>query len=371
MERQNRARASAWAELENKLRSELEETVIQNEKLSKERSEFKTKFTRLDRIAHERDAELKECRSTIDMQTAKLTKLEAEIADKENDAKKLREDYEKVERLANEGVSRVRSEMTQTVVDSEERYRGQIEKLEGELRVEREKRNQLENQVADLLDNAGMIITPQAPQSMVRESKPKKLRGAEGQAEILAGALGFESDDDDDFDEANDSRDRDAGGDAPKSGMSSFAALEQLSSRLKIATVELEALRANLRESEKTRDSLVAELAESRLAKEKLPLFEAKVKELTEDNREKELEIQGLRYDIAEVRDLYRAQLNVLLEEKASSFSSSGMNGGSIPFNDTGSKQPEQTIEPPYPDQSETLVPGVEDDADTEEGEQN
>ena len=370
MERQNRARASAWAELENKLRSELEETVIQNEKISKERSELKTNFTRLDRAANERETDLKECRSTIDSLTAKVAKLESEIEERENNTKKLQEDYEKVERLANEGVARVRSEMTQTVVDSEERYRGQIEKLKGELSIEQEKRSQLEDQVADLLDNAGMIVSPQAPQSMVRETKPKKLRNTERQSEILAGALGFGASDDE-LDDDNDSHDGGEEGNGPQGGMNSFAALEQLSSRLKIAKAELETLRANLRDSERVRNDLVSELADSRQAKEKLPLFEAKVKELTDDNREKELEIQGLRYDIAEVRDLYRAQLNVLLEEKASSFVSGSMNGGSAPSNDAVLKQPEPENEAGNLEPTETPASGVADAADTEGGDLN
>ena len=59
------------------------------------------------------------------------------------------------------------------------------------------------------------------------------------------------------------------------------------------------------------------ELIESRHAREKLPLFEAKVKELTEETREKEFEIMGLREDLQEVKELYRSQMNILLEEKA------------------------------------------------------
>lgn len=128
-----------------------------------------------------------------------------------------------------------------------------------------------------------------------------------------------EDDDDDDgnFDVRLD-RDEVGSGEPSRTGsINSYAALEQLSSRLKTAQVELESLRKSLRESQATRNSLVEELGETRLAKEKLPLFEAKVKELTDENRELELEIRGLRDDIADVREMYRTQLNVLLEEKA------------------------------------------------------
>jgi predicted RNase H-like nuclease (RuvC/YqgF family) len=209
--------------------------------------------------------------------------------------------------------------MSQTVIESEERYRGQIDKLEMDLKVEREKRTQLERQFEELLENAGMFVPgPSAPEAIRRESKPKKLRQAEGQAEILAGALGLdESDDDDDDDDGSDDFDLGANESSKRGNTNSYAALEQLTTRLKASQVELKSLRKSLRESEATRESLVEELGETRHAKEKLPLFEAKVKELTQENREKELEIIGLREDIAEVKELYRAQLNLLLEEKA------------------------------------------------------
>jgi hypothetical protein len=328
MERQNRARAANWAELESRLRSELEDLVIQNETLTKDRSDFKVKFTRFERMANERDEELITARKTMEEQTVKITQLESQLDRLSQQSEKRQEEYEKVERLASEGVARVRSEMSQTVVDSEERYRGQIEKLEIELKLEREKRSQLENQVDQLLENAGMLVVAgsQAPDAMRRESKPKKLKQAEGQAEILAGALGLDSSDDesedglDDFDmDQQETKDPAAGVREKRGSVNSFAALEQLTSKLKTAQVELTSLRKSLRESELTRESLVKELGATSYAKEKLPLFEAKVKELTEENREKELEIMGLREDISEVKEMYRAQLNLLVEEKIAS----------------------------------------------------
>ena len=322
MERQNRARAANWAELESRLRSELEESVIQNESLTKDRSDFKAKYTRFERMVKERDDELAAAKKTMEEQTTKIAKLESELEKMAEEAEKRQQEYEKVERLASEGVAKVRSEMSQTVMDSEERYRGQIHKMETELKTEKEKRTQLEKQVEDLLDNAGMIVPgTQAPEAIRKEAKPKKLRQAEGQAEILAGALGLDDSDDETDDEDDFGLERTASGDSDglagkRDSTTSFAALDQLTSRLKTAQVELESLRKSLRESEKTRESLVEELGESRAAKEKLPLFEAKVRELTAEKQEMELEIMGLREDIAEVKEMYRAQLNVLLEEK-------------------------------------------------------
>jgi len=326
MERQNRLRASNTAELETRLRSELEEATIQNETLGKDCAEFRSRLSKLERSIKERDNEITLAKKTI-------TEQETDIEDRKNREEKLtsevetrRIEYERVEKLANEGVARVRSEMSQTVTDSEERYRGQIDQMRAELNVEQEKRSQLEEQVGRLLESGGLFGGPPSstggpPTStgMMRESKPKKLHRAEGQAEILAGALGLGNDSDEsDSDDDDGVFDTTAGSEG---GFNSFAALEQLSSKLKTAEVELGSMRKSLKESNESRQSLVEELGEARIAKEKLPLFEEKVKELTRENREMELEIAGLREDITDVRDMYRTQLNVLLEEKASALS--------------------------------------------------
>lgn len=354
MERQHRARASNAAELETKLRAELEETVIQNEKLTKDHSELKTKYGRLERQTKEQQADLADRQKTIDELTAKVARLEEKLQTLQVEGEKRQEEYEKVERLANEGVSKVRSEMSQAVLDSEERYRSQLDTMKEELRIEQEKRTQLEKQVDELLENAAVIIPSPSNDFQVRESKPSKLVESEGQASILEGALrglGGDSDDEGNYTDDDDMQ-------VPPlqhqtSTGSSYAALEQLTQNLKTAKKELETLRTRLAESEKTRESLVEELGESREAKEKLPLFEAKVKELMADNKEKELEIRGLQDDIADVKEMYRAQLNVLLEEKAAAFAevaAKEMNGSSNDPAAEGTQQGEEQVSEPAED---------------------
>jgi hypothetical protein len=313
-----------WAELETKLRTDLEDNVIELEKTIKERNEFKTNHNRLQRMAKERDEELLKAKSLAEDSTAKVEKLEAALLKLETDSRKREEEYSEVERLANEGVSKVRSDMMKTVVESEERYRAQMESLDNDLKLERNIRSMLEDQVQKLLENVGLTAVPlpsMAP-TVPRDKPPKKLRASEGQADILASTLaglGDGSGDEYETDEDLDAVDEMNGGaEGNVSGMRSFAAMEELSQRLKASTVELEALRSSLANSEKTRMSLVEELAETRQAKEKLPFFEAKVRELSEANREMELEIRGLQDDINDTRQLYRMQLNALLEEKAS-----------------------------------------------------
>eukprot|EP00977_Amphora_coffeiformis_P013497 scaffold3571_cov176-Amphora_coffeaeformis.AAC.13 len=316
MERQNRSRAAAWTELETKLREELEETVIANERLVKEKTEMKTKLTRIERSSKDNEAELRAAQNELEEKTYKVKELEDKLLHLEEEGAKRKKEYAEVERLANEGVARVRSEMSQTMLEADERHRAQVDSLQAELRVEREKRSQLEHQVQDLVDKAGSFVhTNTQTQTMHRaNSAPTpKLRKSEGQAQILAGALNGYSDDelDDDEDDGDEV-------DAPNNARtSSFAALEELTSRLKSTKVELNTLRKSLEESEKNRTNLMDELSEARAAREKLPLFEARVRELTAENEQMSREIQGLQADIADVRELYRAQLNALLEEKA------------------------------------------------------
>ena len=349
LERQSRARAATWAELETKLRSDLENSVIENEQLVKERNELKSTANRLQRLMKDRDEELTSSRSKLDDQSVKIKQLETKLTAAETERQKMKEKYEEIEKVANEGVSKVRSDMMQTVVESEERFRAQIESAEKELRTERDIRSQLERQVEQLLESSGMIHLPPSPgEANLKEERQMKLRSSQGQAEILASTLtGLDSDDEDGA-----SDDEDEEGSSALMGMSSFAAMEELNQRLKGTTVELTALRQQLAEAEQTRESLMEELIQTRQAREKLPLFEAKVKELTEENREKELELMGLRQDIQEVGQLYRTQLNSLLEEKASAMSA-GLNGGHKEP-DTSYEQPTDDHPPEITEEQET-----------------
>ena len=315
--KQNRARAAAWAELETQLRSELEESVISNEQLAKERSEWKTKCTRLERATKENETELKQVKGELHDKSEKVQQLQHELEKMKAEGEKMKAEWAEVERLANEGVSRVRSEMTRTVVDAEERHRSQIESMEAQLAQERDKILQMQKQfdvglgkgVAEVADE------PSLPLATVVEDRPKRLRNSEGQADILAGALGAFGRDGDNSDEDDDENDnsRNSGGGAN----GSFAALEQLTSRLKASKVEIKTLRNRLAESEKSREELVKVLGESRNAREKLPLLESQVQELTEENKQLSQEVEGLREDIVDVRELYRTQMNVLLEAHA------------------------------------------------------
>lgn len=315
-ERQNRARAAAWAEVETKLRSDLEDHVIQLENITKERNNLISSEKRLQRLLKEKEEEIASSRETIDELSAAIETLETRAEESEEEGKRMKQELVVAERKASEGASKVRSEMMLTVVESEERHRCQIDALEEELDNERHRRGSLEKQLDDLVESVTAAEFAQnhamGAGGQRSPARGKKLLSATDQASILQDTLGgFDSDFDDD-DEAHEN------GSCQVQGLGgSFAAMEQLSLGLKGAKVELDALRKQLITSEETRASLLEELGEARQAVEKLPLFEQRVSELTMEVKLKDMEIQGLQDDIADVRFLYRTQLDALLEEKA------------------------------------------------------
>ena len=330
MERTNRTRAAGWATLETKLRQELEDAIVQVEQLQKERNELKSKSQRLERQYQESTSQLETLGASHEDKTQRLQTMESRLSDMEVVHSKEQQEWQETQRLANEAVSRVRGEMAQTVVEAEERHVSQLDSLKKELLVEKEKRQQLEEQVQGLLDKATAMVIPMDNEGLgepmtMPKAPPKKLGSGQGQAEILAGALnGIGDDDEDDTEdpqngeaEANMSHLSTGMNGATASSSSSFAALEELQSRLKVTLVEVKTLRHSLEESEKTREQMVTELAASRQAKERLPAVEQLLQQQTNENKELSLEIQGLQDDIREVRELYRSQLNVLIEEKA------------------------------------------------------
>jgi len=249
----------------------------------------------------------------VDALSATVEQLEARVDELEEESKGLKQVLVVAERKASEGVSKVRNEMLQTVVDSEQRYQSQVEALEEELNGERERRENLEKQLYDLaasVEAAEFVQDGFMGRDQLPPVKEKKLRSATGQASILHDTLaGIDSDVDDDGSNEDGMDELDDRG--------SFAAMEQLSLGLKGAKAELKALRKQLAFSEATRESLLEELGAARQAVEKLPLFEQKVSDLTMEVNLKDMELRGLEEDIADVRLLYRTQLDALLEEKA------------------------------------------------------
>jgi hypothetical protein len=324
-ERQSRARASAWAELESKLRSDLEENIVQNETLRKERYEMEANLKQLNRSLQSKESEQSIANSTITELNEALENTSAEYENALVELEKIKDEYSRFQSLAKENESKIRTDMVVSLQESEGRYNDRIESLEIDIRQEREKRSSLEEKIKGI--NASALLP--RPENVAIKKAPKKrsLGGKDNQADILQNTLfGLggvnESESESDVEEENsiDDGSKENGG-----ATESFAFIEQLSQALKAATSERESLRKQLMESEEKRSTLENESVLNKDASERLPALEAELLELTQLIQEKDLELRGLREDIADVRQMYRSQLDVLLEEKATGQESSGV----------------------------------------------
>ena len=334
-ERQNRARASAWAELETKLRSDLEENVIQNEKLLKEKNELEAEIKKIGRSLQGKESELIISQTRLEELNAILTESSNRSDSAVGELEALKVEFANFEQMIKANESKARTEIMNNIRDSEEGYNDQIESLEVELRQERDKRTALEGKIQEMMNiapNSALANTG----SNATQSPRRNLGSKENQAAILQGTLlGLDSNGDDN-DEEGDEQESIASG--------SFAFIEQLSQALKASKLERATLRKQLDDSEERRAVLENESVKSNEATKSLPLLEAQVVQLTQEVAEKDMEIQALREDINEVRQMYRTQLNVLLEEKTSNGTSPTTNGAQVNINKAANKDTKPVV---------------------------
>lgn len=325
---QYRARVAAAATREEELRQELDQATETIAVLRKEKDDHKATASTLESSLQSQTSKVERVQKDFEDQAETCSRMEAELLALREDVKRMRVELSEAERQAETCGLRVRGEMSQTLLDSETRHASQLQSLEVELRDERTLRRELEEELkavrAQNSSNGELLSSSATPHVEQPKRPPPKLRKSEGQAAILAGALGGfgmdEADDEeDDFDIVVEESHQATGGPLSNGGGSSYAALEELTAKLRSAKAELDTLRKRLETSESTRQELLDRLAESRHAREQLPLLETQVAELSVENKDLSLEVQGLRADIVDVQELYRSQLNALLEAQASS----------------------------------------------------
>ncbi len=332
-ERQSRARSAAWAELESKLRSDLEENVIQNENLRKEKYDLDAELKQLNRSIQNKEEELSNAQAQITELNESLQNISVEYDNTTVELEKTKSDFLSLQSFAKENESKIRNQMVANLQESEERYNDRIESLEVDLRQEREKRSLLEDKIKQITSASALLPTPSNGTLNKKPVKKRSLSGKTNQVDILQDTLVgldgvVESGSESDLEEEN-SFDNDS---SPNGGATeSFAFIEQLSQALKAAKSERESLRKQLLESEEKRSVLENECVLHKDASEHLPRLEAEVAELGQMLAEKDFELQGLREDIADVKQMYRAQLDVLLEEKTSTVRSETSTASSNP----------------------------------------
>lgn len=291
-ERQNRSRANAWAELESKLRTDLEESLHESLKLSKEKREMETEMKSLHREIQSKESELETANLRLSDMSKRisLTNDRYEAVVKELDSLQL--EFTALEQRHKDKESKIISEMTVTLRESEERFNDHVDSLEVELRQEKETRQSLEGKIKELMENVSdtEILSPYA----TAKSQKRNLGKADGQANILQSTLmsingnDHEEDDEDVFDQHIKH--------AVNNDSNSFAFMEEMTQALSRAKAEVETLRNQLDESHHHRSELESELSR-----------------IKEHINNKDMEIRALEEDIVEVRHMFRSQIDALM----------------------------------------------------------
>lgn len=311
-ERSMRVRASTAAELEQKLRKDLEEKIVEHDAIMREKNELTSQVMILSRKLH--DAQLNYETKSRNQDKALETQLQS-LTQSMNTLKTQNDEYHlTIDELQH---SVMQYEKNASVMKEYILQKETIQELTMQVKVEEGKRIELERQLTDLQTHhtnnyyySNDNIDENIGNNTTNSTNNNKLHEATNQADILKHLV--DDDDDDDHQEQEQ-----AVGENSSSTSNSFAAIEQLTQNLSNAMQEIHTLRTQLQTSEAIRTKLQEQMNIAKTAQEKLPFFEAKVLELTNTLAERELETKALHEDILDIKEMYRSQLDVLLEEKA------------------------------------------------------
>ncbi len=312
-ERQNRARASAWAELETKLRKEIEEIMIEKDRLKNEKNELEAEIKKSRRTLQGKESELLMSTSRVEELTKQLEEVTSSYENAVSELEILKVDFKNLEATITDNESKARSEVLKTLRENEEQFNDHIESLEVELRQEKDKRVSLEQEIRKMMESAEVAMSQTGSKIQTAKSPKRSLSGKVDQVDILQSTLlGLGTDDYVEDNKEDD--DQEVGADEiPSASHQSFAFIEQLSQNLKATKLERDTLRKQFHDSEERRSVLENEAALNKEAMKELQSHKSQAEKLQVQVQQKDLEIQALQDDIVDVRAMYKSQLNALM----------------------------------------------------------
>ena len=235
-ERQNRVRAAAWAEIESKLRNDLEDMTITNEKLTREANEAKAASAKHERVLATKEKAYKELKDKTEVLEQENDVVKHSLADTESKLKDLLHGNSLMQKQTTEAVLRTKTEMMKLVVESEEKYQMELDRIQMNLKKEQERSSELEIEVKKLKEIIRKNENYETP------SEQDRIQGEvvvhQDQTGILLNTLaGLEEGPENDRSESL----------VASSTLStgSFAAMEKLSQLLQISKKELDSLKVS------------------------------------------------------------------------------------------------------------------------------
>jgi len=240
-EKQNRVRSATWAEIELKLRSELEESTISYEKAIASSKDLKASYARSERMLASNEKELSSANDRLRIITEDLRKSEENLREAKEMCRQYEEERDSFRKMSSEEVNKTRSDLMKLVVEGEERYRIEFDKIEITLKEERRRCGNLEKELSELKDKLRERLSVGA-----NEMDHSYENGAESykdnaldQAGILLSTLnGIDGEEDNQIDDFDVSTSMVNG--------TSFAAVDRLSQSLGTVKKELNLVKVNV-----------------------------------------------------------------------------------------------------------------------------
>lgn len=349
-ERQNRARASAWTELETKLRKEIEEIMIEKDGLKNEKNELEAEIKKTRRTLQGKESELLVSTSRVEELTKQVEEITSSYENAVSELEILKVDFKNLEETITDNESKARSEVLKTLRENEEQFNDHIESLEVELRQEKDKRVSLEQEIQKMMESAEVAMAQTGNKVQTAKSPKRSLSGKVDQVDILQSTLlGLGTDDYVEDNKEDDDQD-DGADEIPTASHQSFAFIEQLSQNLKATKLERDTLRKQLHDSEERRSVLENEAALNKEAMRELQTHKSQVEKLQVQVQQKDIEIQALQDDIVDVRAMYKSQLNALMGIEESQ-------GNEVQHNPSAQSKPETKVaKTPEPKRQEKVV---------------
>lgn len=319
-ERKNRACAAAGLEFENKLRSECESYMTENELLMNENKELARKLKKVER-------ERSECEDELHVSNESIKSLEVSFQSMHDKWEHAQTELHRALKIntsllqsTKESDTKAQSLMMKNLRESEKRHQFIVRSLELELQMGREKRAILQKNSETLVTSTG--LSPFLLAGLSGDSRHTPKRQTFGtkpeQADILQSTLQALEDveKEDDASHANNDRVIYDFVTGSKNSVGSFAYTEQLCQCFKVAKIELDELRKQLQESEDNRKTLEIDLESMKDVCTSYPLLESMVSKMANKISAKDNEILSLHEDMSDMRLLYHSHLDCLIEEQ-------------------------------------------------------
>mmetsp|Transcript_30554 Transcript_30554/g.60472 ORF Transcript_30554/g.60472 Transcript_30554/m.60472 type:complete len:799 (-) Transcript_30554:399-2795(-) len=238
-EKQSRARAQAWAETESKLRHEVDRTITERDRLSKELSDVQAETRRLNRLLESREGEVESLAHRLGAASEETERLGAALRSATLEKENLTLRLEEKERAHTEAEERMRGEMNRRTFEADERRRDDVNRARGDAEEEKTRRKEAETMLK-VAEEEGRRLRSRNRRAEAEEvgqphHEDGSLNGHKRSIDPMSGELNLAT--------------LEVGAGASSS---SFAVMEQLVSGMKVAKLEIQSLKNQLVSTEES-----------------------------------------------------------------------------------------------------------------------